>query len=141
MRRLIKPSPFLKALFLFCFTGALLSTPANAADPAPSKVEPVNASQVQKPTWKKVENSKVCMVTDMLFPRDQIPVQVSGKTYYGCCEDCKARLGKDESIRFAVDPISKKKVDKAKATIAAGPDGNVLYFENEANFKKFLSSN
>lgn len=133
MSRIQKPFMILKLLVLLVFSLASLPTAAQAADAA-------NSSPVQK-EWQKVENSKVCMVTDMVFPRDQIPVKVSGKTYYGCCENCKERLGKDESVRFAIDPISKKKVDKAKAVIAAGADGSVVYFENDANFKKFLSFN
>ncbi len=133
MSRIQKSFMILKVLVLLAFSLGSLPTATQAADASQS-------SPVQK-DWQKVENSKVCMVTDMVFPRDQIPVKVSGKTYYGCCENCKERLGKDEAVRFAIDPISKKKVDKAKAVIAAGPDGSVVYFENDANFKKFLSFN
>lgn len=133
MSRIQKSFMILKVLVLLAFSLGSLPTATEAADASQS-------SPVQK-DWQKVENSKVCMVTDMVFPRDQIPVKVSGKTYYGCCENCKERLGKDEAVRFAIDPISKKKVDKAKAVIAAGPDGSVVYFENDANFKKFLSFN
>ena len=78
------------------------------------------------------------MVTDMVFPRDQIPVQVANKTSYGCCENCKATLGKDEKVRFAVDPVTGKKVDKSTAVIGAGPDGSVAYLENNANLEKFI---
>jgi hypothetical protein len=31
----------------------------------------------------KVEAKRVCMVNDTAFPRDQIPVQVDGRTYFG----------------------------------------------------------
>ncbi|WP_218110027.1 TRASH domain-containing protein [Oligoflexus tunisiensis] len=107
-----------------------LPTMALAAEPA--------MSQAQQ-GWQKVDNKKVCMVTDMVFPRDQIPVQVGKKTYYGCCENCKATLGKDEKVRYAVDPVSGKQVDKATAVIGAGPDGSVAYFENDANLEKFIA--
>jgi YHS domain-containing protein len=90
--------------------------------------------------WKKVSNEKVCMVTDMLFAKKQIPIEVKGKTYYGCCENCKERLGKDAEVRKAVDPVSGKQVDKATASIAAGPEGDVAYFENDANMNKFIAS-
>lgn len=86
---------------------------------------------------KRVENKKVCMVNDQLFERDQIPIKVEDKTYYGCCEMCKERLAKDAAARTAVDPVSGKKVDKATAVIAARADGSVLYFENEANLAKY----
>ncbi|MNK06285.1 hypothetical protein D3C87_241790 [compost metagenome] len=84
-----------------------------------------------------VPNQKVCMVTNMVFPRDQIPVAHAGKTYYGCCENCKQTLAQDASARTAIDPITKKSVDKATAVIAAREDGSVIYFENQASFKKF----
>ncbi len=88
-----------------------------------------------------VANQKVCMVTNMVFPRDQIPVKHAGKTYYGCCENCKKTLGEDAASRTAIDPISKKSVDKATAVIAARDDGSVIYFENQANFNKFKKIN
>ncbi len=88
-------------------------------------------------TLKKAEAKKVCMVNDQLFEKDQIPVEVQGKTYYGCCMMCKERLTKDAEIRTAVDPLSGKKVDKAAAVIAARADGSVLYFESEENLAKY----
>lgn len=94
-----------------------------------------------KETLQVVPNKKVCMVTNMLFPRDQIPVQHAGKTYYGCCENCKKTLAEDASARMAIDPISKKPVDKASAVIAARPDGSVIYFESQANLKKYSKGN
>ena len=100
---------------------------------------PQGGASSQQSAWQRVENKRVCMVTDMVFPRDQIPVSVSGKTYYGCCENCKERLGTDAAVRSATDPVSGKAVDKAKAVIAAGPDGGVQYFENEANMKSFIA--
>lgn len=87
-----------------------------------------------------VPNQKVCMVTNMVFPRDQIPVPHAGKTYYGCCENCKQTLSQDASSRTAQDPVTKKPVDKAKAVIAARADGSVVYFESKASFKKYQQS-
>ncbi len=88
----------------------------------------------------KVESRMVCMVNNRAFTEGQIPVAVGGKTYYGCCKMCKQRLTKDRSQRFAVDPVSKKKIDKAKAVIGASIDKRVLYFENEANLEKYNAS-
>jgi len=90
-----------------------------------------------KETLKVVPNQKVCMVTNMVFPRDQIPVAHGGKTYYGCCENCKKTLADDASSRVAVDPVTKKSVDKATAVIGARDDGSVVYFENQASFQKY----
>lgn len=96
-----------------------------------------NASAQLLAGLQVVPNQKVCMVTNMVFPNDQIPVKHSGKTYYGCCEGCKKTLAEDASARKAIDPVSKKSVDKAAAVIAARADGSVIYFENQTNFKKF----
>ncbi|MEA2601568.1 MAG: hypothetical protein QOF89_2560 [Acidobacteriota bacterium] len=89
------------------------------------------------PVLKKVESKKVCMVNNQFMDKDQIPVQVENKTYYGCCEMCKERLAKDAAARTAVDPVTGKTVDKATAVIAAQPDGKVLYFESEKTLAEY----
>lgn len=86
---------------------------------------------------KKVETQKVCMVNDALFAKDQIPVEVEGKTYYGCCDMCKARLAQDASIRSSADPVTGAAVDKATAVPAALADGTVLYFESEETLAQY----
>lgn len=106
------------------FSAVLYFTPAQAAE-----------------TLSIVENEKVCMVTDMHFPKKQIPVSHEGKTYYGCCENCKETLAKDSKARAAIDPVSGKPVDKAKAIIAARADHSVVYFESKKNFETYLKSN
>jgi len=90
--------------------------------------------------WKIVPNKQVCMVTNAHFSRPQIPVEQDKKTYYGCCENCKATIQNDASSRSATDPQSKKPVDKATAIIAANDTGDVLYFENKANFEKYVQN-
>jgi YHS domain-containing protein len=85
----------------------------------------------------RVSAEHVCMVNDTRFHAPQIPVQVAGKTYYGCCAMCKGRLNNDPVVRSAVDPVSGKPVDKATAVIAAMPNGKVLYFESERNLKAY----
>ena len=86
---------------------------------------------------KRVQAKRVCMVNNSVQDKDQIAVPVDGKTYFGCCEMCKGRLGEDASIRQATDPVSGKSVDKAKAVIGAKPDGKVLYFESEKTFSEY----
>lgn len=78
------------------------------------------------------------MVTNMHFARPQIPVAKDGKTYYGCCENCKATIQTDVASRTATDPLTQKPVDKAKATIAADNRGSVLYFANRSNFDQYI---
>lgn len=88
---------------------------------------------------KPAEGKFVCMVNNHLYEKVQFPVEVNGKTYYGCCPMCKDRLKTDVTLREATDPISKKKVDKATAVVGATPDGRVFYFENEKHMKKYLA--
>ncbi|MBI3650511.1 MAG: hypothetical protein HY231_05620 [Acidobacteria bacterium] len=85
----------------------------------------------------QVESKYVCMINNQRFDKEQIPVAVQGKTYYGCCEMCKGKLQGDAKSRMAIDPVSHKKVDKAKAIIGATADGKVFYFESLANLKKY----
>ncbi|WP_457641510.1 hypothetical protein [Persephonella sp.] len=87
-----------------------------------------------------VNPEKVCMVNNRYIGVKQIPVEVDGKVYYGCCKMCVSRIKNNESIRYAIDPVSKKKVDKAKAFILALKEGKVLYFESKENVEKFLKS-
>ena len=84
-----------------------------------------------------VESKNVCMINDRSMANEQIAVEVDGKTYFGCCPMCKERLVKDEASRFAVDPVSGKKVDKAKAVIGALPGAKVLYFESRENLERY----
>ncbi len=88
-------------------------------------------------TLKNVEPEYVCMVTDRVFPEKQIPVDVNGKTYYGCCEMCKAQLKDNTAKRYAVDPVSGNKVDKASSVIGMKSSGAVYYFENRENLIYF----
>ena len=92
------------------------------------------------PELKQVESKYVCMVTNQLYDKEQIPVAVDGKTYYGCCQMCEAKLKEDPSSRMATDPVSGKEVDKSTAVIGAAPDGKVYYFENAEDLKAFANN-
>lgn len=86
----------------------------------------------------KVPNSQVCMVNNAYMGKDQFEVPYDGKTYYGCCNMYVERIPNDESARSAIDPFTNKKVDKANAYIVLKDQmGNVDYFENEENYRKF----
>ncbi|MES2966636.1 MAG: hypothetical protein V4668_02525 [Patescibacteria group bacterium] len=86
---------------------------------------------------KIVENEKVCMVTDMFFGKKQIPVTHEGKTYYGCCQNCKKTLSEDVTARKATDPVTGKLIDKATAVIATREDNSVVYFESKKTFEQY----
>lgn len=85
----------------------------------------------------KVASKQVCMINEQYMEKDQIPVEVDGRMYYGCCAMCVEKLNQNEKSRYAIDPLSGKKVDKALAVIAADEDFNVYYFENDKNLEAF----
>lgn len=91
----------------------------------------------QSAALSEVDSKYVCMITDQEFAKEQIPVEVDGKTYYGCCEMCKSKLNNDPQSRVAIDPVSGNKVDKAVAFIGADSEGKVFYFESEENLTQF----
>lgn len=86
---------------------------------------------------EEVPSNLVCMVNNNFMGIDQIKVDVEGKTYYGCCADCEVKLKKDENQRFAIDPVTNEKVDKATAIIGKLKNNKVLYFSSKENFEKY----
>jgi len=99
--------------------------------PSPSSGATLNAEEAA--ALRQIEPRFVCMVNNSLFDRPQIPIEVGGKTYFGCCPMCKERLATDAELRQAMDPVSGRMVDKAIAVIGVLPNGAVVYFESEAN--------
>ncbi len=81
----------------------------------------------------------VCMMQDSLQVKPGVPIEVNGKTYYGCCPMCAEKM-KTEPLRYtqAKDPISKITVDKADAAIFAY-QGVAYYFESVVNRNKFAA--
>jgi YHS domain-containing protein len=143
---------FAAAVILAWAAQAALAAPADttqegqtAAGKAAPKAAPARPAGVeQDPELAAVDGltrvtdtDKVCMMNDRYMGTAQIPVEVDGKRYYGCCPMCKERLARDRRARVALDPVSGKEVDKATAVMAKRADGSVLYFENEANLKKY----
>jgi YHS domain-containing protein len=113
---------------------------APAARPAAAAAKATAAKATAPAAVQKVaDRALVCMVNDMDMGKAQIPVVVEGRTYYGCCAMCKDRLAKDAAIRSAIDPVSGKSVDKAQAVIGKRPDGSVVYFETEANLRRYAA--
>ncbi|MBD1422305.1 hypothetical protein [Sphingobacterium chuzhouense] len=82
----------------------------------------------------------VCMVNDAYMGKQQLEVPFEGKMYYGCCKMCQERIPKDGTVRYAIDPHTLERVDKATAYIVMISDGGeVAYFENEDNYKRFVN--
>lgn len=103
----------------------------------------VNAAVVngQPKVGDLLPNDEVCMVNNAYMGKKQLEVKYDGKIYYGCCADCQEKIPTQESARIALDPVSKKPVDKATAIIAkADENDNVLYFENQSNYETYFNN-
>ncbi len=77
--------------------------------------------------------TQVCMVNNQFMGVPQIPTEVGGKTYYGCCAMCKGKLEKEPKARIGTDPVSGQSVDKASAVIGKNDTGAVFYFQSREN--------
>jgi YHS domain-containing protein len=95
------------------------------------------------PQKDTIAHNKVCMVDDIYqgdYPT--LPVALFNTAYYGCDAKAIQYLVNKEELRVAVDPVTKRKVDKASAVIGLHPkrDGKVLYFESKETFTQYLHS-
>ena len=82
--------------------------------------------------------NQVCMINNAFMGKDQIPVPVGNKVYYGCCEGCVDKLTNIEETRYATDPLTGQKVDKADAFVVLKPGGStVLYFASKEHYLTF----
>ncbi len=99
--------------------------------------------QAIAPVIIKLQNKQVCMVNDRFMNKDQTPVPVNNKTYYGCCEGCVAALLNNPTSRYALDALTHQRVDKADAVIVRNPntEDGVLYFASEVNAIAYLKDN
>ena len=90
-----------------------------------------------------IAHEKVCMADDVFqanFPT--YPVTINNKIYYGCNAMANIELAENNKLRFAIDPVSNKKVDKATAIIVIHPnkDGKVIYFGSKKTYGKYLDA-
>jgi YHS domain-containing protein len=77
----------------------------------------------------------ICMLSNRyLGEKQHVPVEVEGKTYFGCCAGCAGKLGNTPAARVAVDPVTGRELDKASAVLARDEHGKVSYFESEETF-------
>ena len=124
----------LGSLLALVALGACEQSTSSKPAPAPTVAVPVQpAHQLTRVT----DASQVCMVTNQYMGAPQIPVEVQGKTYFGCCEMCKTRLSNEPAAREATDPVTGQTVDKATAVIAKQPDGKLLYFASADTFARY----
>lgn len=79
----------------------------------------------------------ICMANDQYLGKPQQPVELAGRTYFGCCATCKERLQKNEALRAAKDPVSGRSLDKADAVLGMTAKGDIIYFESEATLRRY----
>ncbi|MCG7501207.1 hypothetical protein MHM83_04935 [Tenacibaculum sp. Mcav3-52] len=103
----------------------------------------MNSVVVSQTTYEIVPNDKVCMVNDRYMGVEQIPIDVEGITYYGCCQGCVEKLQKNiDNVRFGSNPIDDTKIDKANAVIVQDKSkGNVFYFASKEDAQNFINKN
>ncbi len=100
---------------------------------------PIKAAQAPPASWlQRVDTGRVCMVTNRLSQVPQTGIPLVGKTYYGACEGCAYNLRLNPSTRFAHDPYTGKRVDKADAAAFADASGRVWYFESAESEARFI---
>lgn len=122
-------------LVLPLLASTLVAACERAPAPPPRQVTAIEGQQL---TLTKVEQrDQVCMVNDQFMGRPQIPVEVEGRTYFGCCAMCKTRLEQEHAARIAIDPVSGREVDKSLAVLAQDSAGKIFYFESEANLASY----
>ncbi len=93
-----------KALTIFSFCLIAVSMLYN--EPATADNTNRNSAEKQsQPVISQIDSKYVCMINNQSFNKEQIPVEVDGKTYYGCCQMCEAKLKSDPGSRTAVESI------------------------------------
>ena len=117
----------------------LFSACTQDAKPTSSPDPVAAASTIALPAGmsRVTDRSHVCMVNDFAMGRPQIPVEVGGRTYFGCCPDCKLKLETREANRVGRDPVTGEPVDKATAVIVRDESGKVYYFASEDTLRRF----
>jgi len=136
---------FLVAMIIpFLLSSCSSRTKKDISDPVKSE----EIVQITTPTQKKINNNKyeivsnekVCMVNDRYMVVTQIPIEVDGITYYGCCENCIAKIQNNiGDVRYSKDPVTGNKVDKASAIIVQNKkNGMVYYFETKTVADEFI---
>lgn len=87
-----------------------------------------------------ISHVNVCMEDDLYSANARTPVLVMNKTYYGCSKKAIKYLSSNESLRFAIDPVNKAKIDKATAIISLHPErnGKVIYFGSKQTYNRYL---
>jgi len=95
-----------------------------------------NVSSEAPAALRRVPSEEVCMRSNRFMGKPQLPTEIEGRAYFGCCAGCTKGLNADAAARSAKDPVTGRPVDKASAVIGARPDNSVVYFESEETFTR-----
>lgn len=90
---------------------------------------------------KEIPDSMVCMVSGEVKNKAIKPIIVNGKTYWGCCSRCIAKLTNNiGNVQFAMDPLTKKQINKADAIIRLNPkyQKQALFFESNKTYHQYI---
>ena len=124
---------------LFLALSLTLAVGACDRDPTPNAAAAAATTAATLPAGitRVDDRSLVCMVNDQFMGKAQIPVEVAGRTYYGCCAMCKERLANQEAARVGRDPVTGESVDKSLAVIVRDESGKVYYFAGEDSLRRW----
>ncbi|MBI5453307.1 MAG: hypothetical protein HY956_01625 [Deltaproteobacteria bacterium] len=104
-------------------------------NPVPERMSTGPAS-----AWlKKVAANEVNMAANTFEKKAQRSVSIDGKSYFTNGGASEFNLAENPSARFATDPLTNKRVDKASAATYADASGKVYYFESDATFQGFIA--
>ncbi|MDF1546732.1 MAG: hypothetical protein P1P88_02845 [Bacteroidales bacterium] len=90
---------------------------------------------------KEIPDSMVCMVSGEVKNKAIKPIFVNGKTYWGCCNMCIAKLTNNTgNVQFALDPLTKKQINKSDAVIRLNPkyQRQALFFESNKTYHQYI---
>ena len=127
----------LSSLLALAGTAACDSAKSNATSTSSTAAAVTTPTTLPAGLTRVEDPSQVCMVNDQFMGKPQIPIDVAGRTYYGCCPMCKERLANQPQSRTGTDPVTGRPVDKAVAIMLKDDVGKILYFENEDSLRKY----
>jgi YHS domain-containing protein len=88
-----------------------------------------------------IPDSIICMVRGDIKSKGSLPIQIEGRTYYGCCEKCLTKLEQNiDNIQYAVDPVSGQTFSKADAIVRQDPQDHkrVLFFKSDETYDQYM---
>lgn len=133
---------FITALAIIAVGGTMLWIGFRIYNDAKENVGKVKEYQKSLPNLgDSIAHMKVCMASNMYIGGKQMEVPYGNKMYFACSQHCIHQLGID-SIRYTIDPVSERKVDKAISIVSLHPDktGEIIYFESQHTYNKYLKA-